>query len=202
MTSFHFELTLKREEWNGLGITRPHSYIFYPALYKESRPFIHDVNWPWAIIHGSPSHLLSFIVLHLILIIIISEWSTWTIAFSAQEGFCPSFHCGHTHQTDCYDYLSTCATNMKDIWQRKVALKSAPWLLQMKIRITSHICQMMWSSRWLLWCHSCLELWVITCPHWKVKYLNKVAALDIFWKMKSCQRKEKSPKANTNPEEQ
>ena len=99
MTSFHFELTLKREEWNGLGITRPHSYIFYPALYKESRPFIHDVNWPWAIIHGSPSHLLSFIVLHLILIIIISEWSTWTIADSAQEEFCPSFHCGHTPQT-------------------------------------------------------------------------------------------------------
>ena len=99
MTSFHFELTLKREEWNGLGITRPHSYIFYPALYKESRPFIHDVNWPWAIIHGSPSHLLSFIVLHLILIIIISEWSTWTIADSAQEEFCPTFHCGHTPQT-------------------------------------------------------------------------------------------------------
>ena len=78
---------------------------------------------------------------------------------------------------------------MKDIWQGKVALKSAPWLLQMKIRITSHICQMMWSSRWLLWCHSCLELWVITCPHWKVKYLNKVAALEIFWNMKLSKKR-------------
>ena len=124
MTSFHFELTLKREEWNGLGITRPHSYIFYPALYKESRPFIHDVNWPWAIIHGSPSHLLSFIVLHLILIIIISEWSTWTIANSGQAEYCPTFQ--WSYSSDCYDYLSTCGANKPPLLTRWQASTKCP----------------------------------------------------------------------------
>ena len=59
-----------------LSLSRP--------LYKESRPFIHDVNWPWAIIQCAPalpSHLVSFIVIIItititiiIIIIIIIKW--------------------------------------------------------------------------------------------------------------------------------
>ena len=57
--------SVMKNKASGEYFTKPPTTIFIQGLYKESRPFIRDVNWPWAIIHCTlscrPSHLVSFI---------------------------------------------------------------------------------------------------------------------------------------------
>ena len=109
---------------------------------------------------------------------------------SVQHGFSSTiFRTPCRRLTICH----LCSNDRKDIWHGKDAMKSAPCLLQ-KIRITSHMCQMMWSSQWLLWCHSCLELWVITCLYWKVKVSEQGGCLADFLKDEELSKKRKVTK--------